>query len=380
MTRTLFIFAVITVLLPCTTTRADGPQRPARPAPTGRFQPTFSERSPLTNVDELRRRRDLSRVGGWPMKPDYDLATQSFVAYVPPSYRPNVPHGLIVWISPGPPDVEPAWFDVLARHKLIWVSPDVMRDNTGLIRIGLPIDGVHNMKARYNIDDERIYVAGFSGGGLHASELVHIFPDVFRGAFCLNGEDFYGGMRKAEDGRLEPGADAFMHWVGPLDPIKRDLRLVILTGEKDPINEPEISRANYESLVLDGFERVTFLQVPNGVHQHPSAAWFEKGINALDHTERATPPTTSPTADPDPLPGQVAQAHRLLSTAQANLDDDYRFDMDRKFKQNAARDYLQQIVSDYPTTPSAAPARELLAWMDRHNLGHEKLPRRPNAQ
>jgi hypothetical protein len=85
---------------------------------------------------------------------------------------------------------------------------------------------------------------------------------------------------------------------------------------------------------------------------------------------------TTPTDQPNPLPGQIGQAQRILATALLNLERQYpkqyskeqvaRF---RKAAQDRARKYLEQVVSEYPTTPAAAKARQLLAGM-----GPEKSP------
>ena len=47
------------------------------------------------------------------------------------------------------------------------------------------------MTRRYAIDESRIYVAGFSGGGKVASMLAVIYPEVFDGAIPMGGTGFY---------------------------------------------------------------------------------------------------------------------------------------------------------------------------------------------
>ena len=265
--------------------------------------------------------------------------------------------------SSGAPRFSPGWFDVLARHRLIWVSAPSVAKRSGMQRLGLPIDAIHNMKQLYSIDDSRVYISGFSGGGLHAAMVVHVYPDVFRGAFFINGEDFYNNSRWNEQGRLDAGVTEFPKWGGPYsyEQLKREMRLVILIGEKDPIFEPDISRKNYEALVLDGFVRVTCLEIPRGGHNHPDNLWFERGIDALDRPPNRTPPTTAPTRDRHPGPAQIAQARRLVSTAQELLDGP-----NATWGAALAPKYLQQVLDDYPTTPSAALAKELLEWTKRN--------------
>jgi hypothetical protein len=336
----------------------------AEPHATGRLQLTFTERSPLTTPVEMKRRGFMSGISQEDQKKNYDLANESFEAYVPPTYKSSTPHGLIVWINPGQGDVEPAWFDVLSKHKLLWISPNHWFDGKPFqIHRGVAIDAVHNMKKLYNIDDKRIYIAGFSGGGLEAGFTLYAYPDVFRGVFFNNGETIYRSMYTDDTGRMQPGVwGASWYQQMPYDQIKKETRIVILTGEKDDWNPPELARADYESLILDGFERASLFIVPRNGHQHPDAFWFEKCVNALDSAKSNKPPTTAPTTQVNLQPGQLAQAKRMLTTAQQALDADQKYENSRKFESAAARKLLEQLVRDFPNTPSAATARELLEF------------------
>jgi hypothetical protein len=143
-----------------------------------------------------------------------------------------------------------------------------------------------------------------------------------------------------------------------------------MRAEGDTTYSPQEDRAQYTGLLLDGFERVTYIVLPGGGHRPPNAPWFERGLVALESPPRVALVTT-PTDQPNPLPGQIGQAQRILATALLNLERQYpkqyskeqvaRF---RKAAQDRARKYLEQVVSEYPTTPAAAKARQLLAAMD----------------
>jgi hypothetical protein len=357
-----------------TAARADAT---AIPHATGQLHLVFNERSPLGSVGELRNRRadfESFFVQQNPQQAAYDPAAASYEALVPPVYSRGSAYGLFVWINPGGAQVPPGWAAPLARHRLIFISPNGYFNAPALMQTGMPLDAVQNMTRLYNIDPPRVYIAGHSGGGLAASRMLHSFPDVFRGAFLMNGEDFYLGHH-SEAGVLEPTASATPRWRGPLDyeQLKRDLHIVILTGERDTIFEPEISRMNYRGLLMDGFERVTFFEIPQGGHVLPDASWFERGLEALDAPELKRPPATEPTSDPHPSADQLAQATRLLATAQEIIDGDNGWiPPEREF----AKHCLQRLIEDYPTTPAAATARELADWIDRH--GKELKPPPPS--
>ncbi len=339
------------------------------PAATGHLRLTFAERSPLSALDVVLSRMDMNKasiknIAGF----EYDLSRLSFEVVVPATYKPNVPHGLFVWL--GVTDFSPIWLNALARHKLILVVANTRRGHPALY--GPPVDAVHNMKKLYNIDPNRVYASGFSAGGCVATMMVRGFPEVFRGGLFLMGGCFYNSY-KDRSGRWEPTIEeSFPRWKGPLDEIKKEMKLVIMKGGNDTEWTPQEGRCDYEALRLDGFLQINYFEVPGLGHRPPNASWFENGITALDQSLRLTPPLTSPTADPHPLPSQVAQAQRILAAAKYYLElkpaqvlEQERKDQIRKSYQDKAHKYLQRVLEEYPTTPAAAKARELLQQMDR---------------
>src|SRR5512143_746532 len=77
-------------------------------AATGRLHLTFAERSPLSALDVVLNRMDMTNLSATNAASlEYDLASLSFEVVVPPTYRPDVPHGLFVWL--GVSDFSPAW-------------------------------------------------------------------------------------------------------------------------------------------------------------------------------------------------------------------------------------------------------------------------------
>jgi hypothetical protein len=221
------------------------------------------------------------------------------------------------------------------------------------------LDAVHNMQKIYNINKDRIYIAGFSGGGRASSFLIHGYSDVFSGGYFMMGSNFYG-VRKNESGIWEAGIDG-LKWHGQIDQIKKNTKLVLMCGEGDTICLPEADRAVYETLLLDGFVRVSLIKVPRLGHRQPDASWFEKGIAALE-SEPKKPPTVSPTKEPNPLPGQMAQAKRILISAQIFLDMRGK---STEHVEKINRKYLQRVLDEYPTTPAASTVRDLLDQIDK---------------
>ena len=140
-------------------------------------------------------------------------------------------------------------------------------------------------KAPYQIDDQRIYIAGASGGAKVATVMGVCFSDVFRGGFYMLAGDFYRHIPTGE-----PDHVWFKAFNAPpgkffLDAKKRS-RHVLLTGETD-INRAPIT-AFAAAFKADKFEHVTLLDIPGLGHQLPDAEWFEKGIAALDEVPAST--------------------------------------------------------------------------------------------
>ena len=126
-------------------------------------------------------------------KVDYNLADESFEVYVPADYTGEKPFGLFVFCSPSPSGrpMGPFLKSMDERH-LIWIGPNKAgNDRVNRPRMGLAIDAAISMKAKYNIDPDRVYVAGISGGGRIASMLGVGYADIFKGGFYMIGCNFY---------------------------------------------------------------------------------------------------------------------------------------------------------------------------------------------
>ena len=155
-------------------------------------------------------------------------------------------------------------------------------------------------------------------------------------------------------------------WSGPLGQIKKHTSLVIMKGGSDPEWTPQEGRSDYQALWLDGFARVSYFEVPGLKPVLPDGSWFERAATALDQSTPLIPPVISPTKEAQLLPGQIAQAQRILATGRYYLEQKAppvskaQIEKIRKSYRNKARKYLAQVIEEYPTTPAAASARALL--------------------
>ncbi len=271
------------------------PVVPPEPGRTGAFRTAFTERSPLSSIEVF-----VKRFGGTldavrkadPAGGRYDLAKETFEVYVPAGYRAPSgsqagsssasPWGLVVWVSPGSsggPD-DPGVEASLDRRHLLWVGANSASNvRPAWDRVDLALDAAANMARLYDLDPERIYVAGYSGGGRLASEIAMLYPEVFRGEISWFGCNYFRDVPIPD----RPGT----HWSADfpeppeLDRLRSASRFVLVTGEVD-FNRLQTG-AYYRAMEKDGFRHVTYLRIPGASHYvELGSEWFGKALDAVD--------------------------------------------------------------------------------------------------
>ncbi|HMB42519.1 MAG TPA: PHB depolymerase family esterase [Luteimonas sp.] len=118
------------------------------------------------------------------------LADERMLVRVPDKTGANGRYGLLVFLDSRPQaryDVE--WNNALDSHGLIFVSPDNAGDDAAAFdrRIPLALDAYEYARQTYQLDPDRIYIAGDAGGSLVAHSLAVSYPDVFSGAIVNAG-------------------------------------------------------------------------------------------------------------------------------------------------------------------------------------------------
>jgi dienelactone hydrolase len=184
--------------------------------------------------------------------------------YVPEGYDPEVPAGLVVYISPGDSgDIPNRWKSVLDERNLIWIAANQSGNSVdGGLRITYAVLAPTLASKTYRIDKSRVYVSGLSGGGRVASIVAPEYAHVFKGAVYNCGVNFWG---KREPKRLSQ--------------IQAN-RYVFVTGNDD-FNRRETKDA-YSSYKKAGVAGVKLLDIPGMGHENPNGANFGKAIDFLD--------------------------------------------------------------------------------------------------
>lgn len=263
---------------------------------TGSYRVRFLEKSPQSSLEVLLQRLGLDRTDVEAADPAggvYALKDESFRVYVPPSYFPEAGFGLLVWISPTPFGgfVAPEMRQALEKNRLIWVGADSAGNGrASWHRYLLALDAAHNIEKLYSVDEGRVFVGGYSGGGRVTSGLAMLYSEIFQGGFSMFGCDYPGRLSVPD----KPGA----HWPpgfpAPPKPelrqVKSRSRFVLLTGELD-FNRAQ-TRKTYLKMLDDNFEHVLYLQVPGASHyDHPEESTLTEGFRFL---------TSSSDQPPDP--------------------------------------------------------------------------------
>ena len=234
----------------------------------------FSQSAPYATGAEVRRRFGFSDA-----PPEYAIAKEKFRLVVPETYSTNSAWGLLVWISPADsPQIPPDWEAELAAQGFILVGAYNSGNNRNAMdRIRLALDATCNVCRQFKIDRPRIYVGGLSGGARMASLLGVGYADIFTGTFCVCGVSFYQDV-PAGPGQVYPAHYAPYPRVLPL--AKRSGRFVLLTGEHD-FNRDNTKAVFEKGFRLNGFSRVTYLEVPGMGHAMPGAAKLKSALEYL---------------------------------------------------------------------------------------------------
>ena len=274
------------------------------PATADETELSFPHRSSLSTIDVQHARygveRDKANL--------YALADERFRVHAPETLAGGMTGwGVIVWCDVGRGARVPReLIDLLGRKKLIAVSAFNAGNDRGVgVRVGLALDAVHNLRLRYPmLDIHRTYVGGISGGAKVAEMTAMAFPEVFDGAICCAGANWYKDVPVPD----KPNTAWRQSFRKPPPRTFADARehvgFILITGPRDGNYTP--MRTMFErGFKADGFEHASFYEVPGLGHQAPPAEWFEKAIDELDALPKdrvkklpATRPATRPAGKP----------------------------------------------------------------------------------
>jgi dienelactone hydrolase len=246
-----------------------------------------TERHPWSNAEELARRYgttvDAMRAA------DADVLApraegESFDLFVPEAYHAGQPWGVVVWVSAGDRGGlrSPQVRDLLAERRLLWVGANGSGNRRSRHdRVALALDALHLVSGLYDIDEERVFVAGYSGGGRMASHLAFLFPELFRGGVFWFGVDYFRPLEVPyrPGHSWAPGLPAIPN--ERLENLRRHGRFALVTGQRD-FNRSEM-RAIHQALRADHFAGAAYFEIPAADHYHGlDAEWLGRALAYLE--------------------------------------------------------------------------------------------------
>ena len=222
--------------------------------------PEWGYVSLAATADEIRG-HDAGTFFGSALDPD---DVNEWALYVPESYDPGSPPGLLVFISPTDSGRMPGRYrQVLDDNNLIWIGANHSGNRVRFARrISLALLATAIADSNYPIDPSRVYVSGFSGGGRTASAVAPEYAQLFTGAIYICGVDFWEGRKPKRMDRV------------------RDNRYVFLTGSKD-FNRSETRRV-HRAYRRAKVENIMLLEVPGMEHRMPPPEDLAQAIAFLD--------------------------------------------------------------------------------------------------
>lgn len=269
-----------------------------------------------------------------------DLEEELIWVRLPSGYDAQKPAGLIVWVSPTPTWRIPGQFNaVLDELGLIACGAD-NSGNTRTVteRVQVMFDALENVRARYAIDDKRVYATGFSGGGRCSSMMLMGWPEVFAGALPIVGLNSYHRLEATEPGMFIRAQVAIPK--GRRLDLVKTRRFWTFTGETDA-NRYEIEQRT-DRLTFDGFTCKS-TTVPGIGHDMPPAEELHEAMRWVDEPRRGEIEAETELAT------EVFDAHTDEFGAEPPSSDE-------------ARASLVEITRRWPWTPTAWSAAELLGY------------------
>jgi pimeloyl-ACP methyl ester carboxylesterase len=209
---------------------------------------------------------------------EIDDSPQFCRAYLPAGYDPAKRWPMIVnlhgYNAENPPYVR--WWSVDQRHDewadrfgVIVIYP-MGRYNTGYRGIGDAdvVRCIELAKEQFSVDEDRVYLTGYSMGGGGTWHVGTRHPDLFAaiGPY-YGGWDYHTGMDEAALQRLTPRERFQMERDSSFAQAEQLLTLPIwvLHGDADPLVNPDESRYAVRMLERWGYD-IRYREVPGGVH------------------------------------------------------------------------------------------------------------------
>lgn len=230
----------------------------------------------LTPIAQDRIARFRQKVGFSLKDQTIEVGEEPFELFVPEPDSDGK-YGLMVFVWPADDIQVPGdWWKVFRDRHMIYIASRRSGNTENIFdrRVPLALHGYEYVRNKYNVDPERVYIGGFSGGSRTAQRVAMAYPDVFHGVFLAGGSDTLGG-----DSGFTLPSEALSRM------LQERTRFVFSTGSDDSVNRAKDARTrkNLEALCMHGIRVVP---------QHGVEHWVPNGrgfIRVVNELERAIP-------------------------------------------------------------------------------------------
>ena len=274
---------------------------------------------------------------------DYDSTQQTYELYAPATAKPRQALPAVIFVSPsGNAMGWRSWKTACEKLGIVFAGPHQAGNNCPMPRrMRIVMDVLDDVRRRYNIDPDRTYIAGFSGGGRIACSIAFALPEFFGGAIpvCAAG-----------DLRSEP-------WLSQR--VIDRLSVAMLTGETD-FNRSEVERFR-GPMLSDVGVRTKIWVYPKMGHGVPSGdslvevhRWLDDGAAARKTFAKQYP---SSRIDGAAAPSRDQWAANLLAEAKLRLKNPQTV--------YSGLMQLKGVSARWPDLPAAAEAKQILIEYDR---------------
>eukprot|EP00913_Durusdinium_trenchii_P028362 g26590.t1 len=236
---------------------------------------------------------------------DYDSTKQTYELFVPKNYSDRKSWPVFLFISPS--DSAMGWRslqDLCTKNGIIFAGPHAAGNRCPIRkRVRIVLDVLDELRRGYNIDPDRCYIGGFSGGGRVACAIGFALPELFGGVvpICAAGD------LRSESWLRQRVIDR--------------VSVAHVTGESD-FNRGEVERYRGPMLKDVGVRsRVWTIprmghSVPTGAAWRPVWTWLEAGVARRRAYAKKYPASRT---DRSSTANREAFAEALLSEAESRL-------------------------------------------------------------
>ena len=217
---------------------------------------------------------------------DLDPSRERFLVHVPAAYSGQSRYGLVVFLDADDRvDAIPSgWSSVLDARNFLFIAPENAGNDQYRERsLGLGVLSALEMMKHFQIDANRVYISGFSGGARMAGLLGFFQSDVFRGTIQNCGADFYQHVPQVyATSQLDTAGQPYGFFPATADEIRggKSVRFVLITGSKD------FRRGNILDLFNGGFVKAGFqaklFDVPGMSHDTANAGTLNAALDFLE--------------------------------------------------------------------------------------------------